>query len=125
MKEMVLVGHGRQVVAMPRQQWEAELSQAPEHAKTRLAFMSADHHRVRRYVVKTLPKTRAPIPPGAIAADLDLPPARVQTILDELERKLFFLVRNERGEVAWAFPVTVDVTPHRLTFSSGEQVYAA
>jgi hypothetical protein len=36
-----------------------------------------------------------------------------------------FLYRNERGEVTWAYPVTVAQTPHRLTFGSGEQVNAA
>jgi hypothetical protein len=36
-----------------------------------------------------------------------------------------FLFRNEQGSVTWAYPVTVDQTPHRVTFSSGEQVYAA
>jgi hypothetical protein len=54
-----------------------------------------------------------------------LPEARVATILDELEARLFFLVRNERGEVSWAFPVTSEKTPHLLTFSSGEKVHAA
>jgi len=36
-----------------------------------------------------------------------------------------YLYRNARGEVTWAYPVTVDHTPHRVTFSSGEQIYAA
>jgi hypothetical protein len=60
-----------------------------------------------------------------IADALQLPLARVHTILDELEQQLFFLVRNAQGAVSWAFPVTVDATPHRLTFSTGEQVFAA
>jgi hypothetical protein len=50
---------------------------------------------------------------------------QVDTILDELEQKLFFLVRNAQGAVSWAYPVTVETTPHRLTFKSGEQLYAA
>ena len=45
--------------------------------------------------------------------------------LAELERRLFFLVRNEEGAVSWAFPVTVDKTPHRLTFSTGERLHGA
>jgi len=36
-----------------------------------------------------------------------------------------FLFRNKEGEVVWAYPVTVDKTPHHLTFSTGEQLYAA
>lgn len=50
---------------------------------------------------------------------------RVSEVLTELEERLFFLVRNGDGDVAWAFPVTVDRTPHRLTFSTGERLYAA
>ena len=45
--------------------------------------------------------------------------------LAELERRLFFLVRNRVGEVSWAFPVTAEVTPHQLTFPSGERRYGA
>ena len=46
-------------------------------------------------------------------------------ILDELEKNMTFLFRNPDGEVTWADPVTVDQTPHHVSFSSGEQVYAA
>jgi hypothetical protein len=49
----------------------------------------------------------------------------VKSILEELERKLFFLVRNEQGAVAWAYPVTVEITPHRLDFNTGERIYGA
>jgi hypothetical protein len=49
----------------------------------------------------------------------------VNDVLDELERRMTFLFRNQAGAVAWAYPVTVDVTPHHVTFSTGEQVYAA
>jgi hypothetical protein len=50
---------------------------------------------------------------------------RTKTILDELERNLFFLVRNAAGAVSWAFPITVEPTPHRLEFDSGHEVFAA
>jgi len=43
----------------------------------------------------------------------------------DLQKNLFFLVRNDIGEISWAFPVTCDITPHRLSFSSGEGVFAA
>ena len=36
-----------------------------------------------------------------------------------------FLFRNPLGEVTWAYPVTVDTTPHPITFSSGEKLYGA
>ncbi|MDR3577019.1 MAG: hypothetical protein P4L50_24400, partial [Anaerolineaceae bacterium] len=46
-------------------------------------------------------------------------------LIIEMIRKLFFLVRNEQAAVTWAYPVTVEPTPHRLKFNSGEQLYAA
>ena len=30
-----------------------------------------------------------------------------------------------QGAVTWAYPVTVDQTPHHLTFNTGEKIYAA
>jgi len=91
-----------------------------------LAFMTPKHHAVRNFVVLEIPRHRGkPIRPNEIAAALDLPAGDVVKLLDDLERHLFFLVRNQSGEVSWAFPVTSDRTQHRLKFSSGESVYAA
>jgi len=49
----------------------------------------------------------------------------VNTILEDLERHMTFLFRNDDGAVIWAYPVTVDRTPHHVKLSTGEQVYAA
>jgi hypothetical protein len=49
----------------------------------------------------------------------------VVSILDDLEARMTFLFRGERGVVTWAYPVTVDQTPHRVTFGTGERIYAA
>jgi hypothetical protein len=76
-------------------------------------------------VVVELTKRGQPIEPELISEMLKLGLDQVDTILDELEQKLFFLVRNAQGAVSWAYPVTVETTPHRLTFKSGEQLYAA
>jgi hypothetical protein len=125
MSETILLGRGRQILEIPREMWEQHLAQAPQHSQARLSFMSPAHHQVRYFVVRELPGQEKPIAPEAIARALQLPRGRVETLLDELERKLFFLVRNQQGAVAWAYPVTVEPTPHRLTFSTGERVYAA
>ena len=87
--------------------------------------MSEEHHRVRDFVVRELPRVGAPLTPEFIAQQLGLSLVRVVALLDELEQNMTYLFRNEEGAVAWAYPVTVDRTPHRVTFSSGEQVYAA
>jgi hypothetical protein len=125
MSETVLLGRDRQILEIPRQMWAQHLSQAPQHAEARLGFMTEDHHRVRYFVVRELPRIGAPIEPGIIAQRLQIAPRRVADLLDELERKLFFLVRNAEGAVAWAYPVTAEPTPHRLSFSTGERLYAA
>jgi hypothetical protein len=123
--DTILLGRGRQILEIPRQMWEQHLAQAPQHVKGRLRFMSEDHHRVRYFVVRELPRIGAPIEPGIIAQRLQIAPQRVADILNDLEQNLFFLVRNPAGAVTWAFPVTSQPTPHRLSFSTGEQLYAA
>lgn len=125
MTETILLGRGREIIEIPRKVWEGHLARIPEHAGQRLAFLTETHHRVRRYVVRGLPVAGQPIEPAAIARALELPPDRVEAVLAELERNLFFLVRNKQGAVAWAYPVTVEPTPHRLTFQSGERLYGA
>jgi hypothetical protein len=125
MSETILLGRGHQMLEMPRQQWEAHLAHAPQHTQTRFRFMTGDHQAVRYFVVRELPRRGKPLAADLIARELDLPLDRTQAIIEELEQNLFFLVRRGEGAVSWAFPVTVDRTPHPLTFSTGEQTYAA
>ncbi len=125
MSETILTGQGSEMTAMPRTRWEDELAAVPEGMARRLAFMSADHHRVRSYAVEQIARLGAALPPTTIAQDLELAPERVTTILDELEKNLFFLVREDDGAVEWAFPVTAAPTPHRLIFSTGERLHGA
>ncbi len=93
--------------------------------KARLGFMTEEHHLVRELAVRELPRVGQPLSAGFIARELDLPAARVETILDDLEEHMTFVCRNTQGEVVWAYPVTVASTPHQVTFSSGERLYAA
>lgn len=125
MNETVLLGRDRQIAEIPRAAWEEHLAQAPDHTQSRLSFMTEEHHQVRHFVVRELPNQGEPIVPEVISQSLQSPLPRVNAILDELERNLFFLVRNDQGAVAWAFPVTADRTPHRLIFSTGERLYGA
>jgi len=91
-----------------------------------LAFMTPLHHAVRNFVVRELPRNGGkPLRPSQIARAIGASPAVVAGLLDELERHLFFLVRNRLGNVSWAFPVTCDRTPHRLRFSTGERIFGA
>ncbi len=125
MEDKILLGRDQQILEIPEATWKEHLAQIPEHSHGRLAFMTTAHHQVRNFAVQALVEQQRPLEPAYISAALDLPLAQVSIILDELERELFFLVRNAQGAVAWAYPVTVEPTPHRLNFSTGERLYAA
>ena len=125
MKNYVLLGRGKQMLEMPTTHWKKDLAHVPEHSRVLLRFMTEAHHQVRYFVVRELARTGKPIEPGFIAQRLKLPLGQVGDILDELEKKLFFLARDELGAVEWAYPVTVALTPHRLNFSTGERLYGA
>ena len=125
MDETVLLGRGKQMIAVPWQAWLGHLDEVAEHGQARLAFMTAEHHRVRYFVVRELPRAGTALTPEIIAGALSLAENRVRQILADLERKLFFLWRDEAGAVAWAYPVTVDRTPHVIRFSSGERLHGA
>lgn len=124
MKDRLLLGLGRRMVPIPRLVWRRLVRANARSTAAGLDFMSRDHHRVRDFVVTELPRCGKPLTPQAVATALQLPLPRVQTVLEELERHLTFLFRNPQGAVTWAYPVTVDATPHRASFSTGEQAYS-
>jgi hypothetical protein len=117
----LLLGWWRAMVPIPSPIWKKQIQGEP----SKLDFMSEEHHRVRNFVVRELPRLAKPLTPAFIAQNLDLSQSKVIELLDELEQNMTFLFRNEDGAVTWAYPVTVDPTPHLVTFSSGEQIYAA
>jgi hypothetical protein len=125
MSAQLLIGRGHEIRVVPDAEFLQAMEHIPERMTKRLAFMSADHHTVRDFVVRELPRQHRAISPRDIAHVTGLDTGRVDAILNDLERNLFFLVRDPRGNVAWAFPVTIAPTKHRLTFSTGEHVFGA
>lgn len=125
MEEKILLGRDQKILEIPQATWKQHLTQIPQHSQSRLSFMTNAHHQIRYFVVKEMANTQKPIEPEFISEKLNMPLELVKPILEELERKLFFLVRNDQGAVAWAFPVTVETTPHKMDFSSGEHLYGA
>jgi hypothetical protein len=125
MDESVLVSGGRELVRKPIAEWQAAVRRAAGAMRQRLSFMTAEHYAVRNFVVIGLQRLQRPLPVAEIAARVKLPVSRAQEIVEELERRLFFLVRNPVGDVAWAFPVTVDRTPHEMECDTGERVFGA
>jgi hypothetical protein len=124
-REWPLLGTGRLLVPFPAWFWRKQVAQGARRLTASLAFMSEDHHRVRYFVVREIPRVAKPLAPGLIAESLELPRDRVIQILEDLERNLTFVFRNSEGAVSWAYPVTTDPTPHRVRFSTGEETSAA
>ncbi len=126
MNKALRIGLWKTLLPIPRPIWQRQvLRDAQLAAQHGLTFMSDEHHRVRDFVVVEIPRLAKPLSPAYIAERLSLPVERVTGILDDLEKHLTFLYRNPQGEVVWAYPVTAEKTPHRVTFSSGEKIYAA
>ena len=125
MEAKILLGREQKILEVPQATWQQHLAQIPQHSQARLSFMTSVHHQIRYFVVQEMVNRQKPVEPEFISEKLNMPLTEVKLILEELERKLFFLVRNAQGAVAWAYPVTVEPTPHRLNFSSGERLYGA
>ena len=125
MNNKLLTGVWRMLVGVPPVLWEKQIQKARRKVEKSTRFMSQEHRRIHHYVVRELPRVGEPIPAERVARDLALSMEQTVAILRDLEEHLTFLYRNEQGQVVWAYPVTVEKTPHRITFGSGERLYAA
>ena len=126
MPDRALLGVGRWMIPVPGLLWRRQIAGAAARiGRDQRQFMSDEHRRVHHDVVRELPRRGHPLAPEEIAAASELPLDRVVAILAELERRMTFLVRDDRGAVTWAYPVTVAETPHHVTFETGERLDAA
>ena len=124
MGNKLMGGFWRYILSIPPFLWQRKISKGREKGDE-LSFMTDEHRLVHHYVVRELPKIGEPISPEFIADKLAMPIDRVKSIFDDLEKHMTFICRNDAGMAVWAYPVTVEKTPHHLTFSTGEQIYAA
>lgn len=125
MSGQILVGVGGEINAVPDGDFLEALRNVPGKMESRLSFMEREHHIVRDFVVREMPRHDKPLSPAHIAQATALNLPKVSAVLADLERNLFFLVRDLNGCVSWAFPVTTFQTRHRLEFSTGEHTSAA
>ncbi len=125
MTKQPLLGWWRYMLRVPSFLSEQQMQKERKRMEANLAFMTGDHRRVHHYVVRELPFLQKPLPPAAVAEALHLPLEKVAAILGDLESHMTFLFRNDAGEVIWAYPVTVEKTPHRVVFQTGEEIHAA
>ncbi len=89
------------------------------------ALPDDEHRRVRAFVTTHLADVARPIPAQEISDEMKLPVDRVKDILARLERRKAFLVCNQRGDVTWVYPLTVDPTPHQVRIDDGPELWAA
>ena len=125
MRKKLMLGLWRYIINVPPFLWEKQISKMKRKLQTEYSSLSREHHSVHHFVVRELPYVGKPLSPELVADKLHIPVDGVRTILDDLEKGMTFLFRNNNGEVVWAYPVTVDKTPHHLSFSTGEELYAA
>ena len=118
----VLLARGRDLEEMPLAEWQSSVRRGVDQMQQRLAFMSPEHHAVRNFAVTGLARLGRPLPVQEIANQVRMPESRAQEIVEELERRLFFLVRNTDGDVAWAFPVTAEATAHAMECNTGGRI---
>ena len=125
MNDGMLLGINKYMFRIPGFAWKRVV--AAEAAKTRksLYFMTPEHHLIRNFVVSEIARAGRPLNPSFISESLKIEPNLTVKILEELERGMTFLFRNEQGEVLWAYPVTADRTPHTVRFNTGEEFSAA
>jgi hypothetical protein len=121
----IMMGMWRYLVNVPNFMWRQQIPKIERKFDSHLRFMSDEHRLVHHFVVRELPFAGKPLSPGYVSEKLTLPLVRVKDILADLERHMTFLFRNGEGEVVWAYPVTVEKTPHSVTFDAGEKIYAA
>jgi len=121
----VLIAHGREIETKSLGDWQDAVRRSAGQMPQRLAFMTPEHHAIRNSVVTGVARFGRPLSISEIARGVRLAESRTRIIVEELERRLFFLVRNADGDVAWAFPVTAERTPHALECSTGERIFGA
>lgn len=125
MSNKLMLGLWRYIIKVPPFLWQKQIAKGKRKFEKEQGSLSEEYRRIHHFVVRELPRDSKPLSPQSISDALDLPVDRVKKALDYLEKRMTFLYRNRFGEVVWAYPVTVDKTPHRITFNTGEKLYAA
>ena len=124
-KGSVRLGIGNTTLPVPAFLVNRDVGAGISRAKKTVGQFSAEKRAVHHFVVRELPKRGTALSLESIATGLDLPMDTVRRLVDELEQAKTFLFRRHSDRIDWAYPVTVDDTPHKVTFSTGERINAA
>ncbi len=121
----LLAGFWRYMLSIPPFLWEKQIHKGREKIRADLGFMTDEHRAVHHCIVRELPHAREPLSPAFVADRLSMSAELVRSIFNDLEKHMTFICRNSEGMAVWAYPVTVEKTPHQVIFSTGEKIYAA
>ncbi len=125
MKNRLMFGLWRFIIDVPPILWEKQIAKGKRKFEKEHGSLSEECRLIHHFVVRELPINGKPLSPETISDRLGISIDNVAAALDHLEERLTFLYRNNNGDVLWAYPVTVDQTPHQITFSTGEKLFAA
>ena len=125
MKDRLMLGLWRFIINVPPVLWEKQIAKGKTKFEKEHGALSEECRMIHHFAVRELPTYGKPLSPELISDRLGISIDNVVAALDHLEGRLTFLYRNNNGEVLWAYPVTVEKTPHQITFSTGEKLFAA
>jgi hypothetical protein len=116
---------GSHFLPIPQAIWHREVGKEARGCGQAYGALSSEQQRVRAHIVAALPRHPEGLSATTLSEQLDLPVDRLRGILNELNRGKFFVALDDTNTVTWAYPVTIDATPHQLTFKTGERMTAA
>ncbi len=125
MSNKLMLGLWRYIIKVPPFLWQKQIATGKRKFEKEYGFLSEEYRLIHHFVVRELPRNGKPLSPELISNMLGFSVDFVKTTLNYLEKRMTFLYRNRDGDVVWAYPVTVDKTPHKITFNTGENLYAA
>jgi hypothetical protein len=125
MKNRLMLGLWRYIINVPPFLWQKQIAHGKSKFEKEYGSLTEEQRLIHHFVVRELPSYGKPLSPELISDRLYFPDDLVKEALAILEKRMTFLFRNEEGDVVWAYPVTLDKTPHRITFGTGEKLYAA
>ena len=125
MSNKLMLGLWRYIIKVPPFLWQKQIANGKRKFEKEYGLLSEEYRLIHHFAVRELPRKGKPLSPELISNMLGFSVDFVKTTLDYLEKRMTFLYRNRDGDVVWAYPVTVDKTPHKITFNTGENLYAA
>lgn len=123
--DKILIGIWRKIISMPPLIYNKEINRFGKIVRARINRLSEEENKIHHFVVRELPNVGKPISFEFIARELNISADRVSSHVEKLEKKKTYFYRYNDEGINWAYPVTVDNTPHHVSFSTGESINAA